>query len=136
MAEHGCSAEREAGAEDTRAGGGAQDPELPSCLTTLWSPRQDRSGPARDPLIGSNPFSLGPGIPSLVVQWLRFCTSNAGSVGSIPDWGTKIPHAVGMTKTKFLKYVSVEKLNSCLWEVTGRQEEGYCLSIVLPLSLQ
>ena len=71
-----------------------------------------------------------------MVQGLRLCASNAGSVGSIPDWGTKIPHAVGVTKTKFLKYVSVEQLNSCLWEVIGRQEEGYCLCIVFPLSLQ
>ena len=30
---------------------------------------------------------------SLVVQWLRLCTSPAGSVGSIPGWETKIPHA-------------------------------------------
>ena len=28
---------------------------------------------------------------SLVVQWLRFCTSTVGGVDSIPDWGTKIP---------------------------------------------
>ena len=31
---------------------------------------------------------------SLVVQWLRFHSSTAGSLGSIPGWGTKIPHAV------------------------------------------
>ena len=30
---------------------------------------------------------------SLVVQWLRLCTSKAGATGSIPGWGTKIPHA-------------------------------------------
>ena len=30
---------------------------------------------------------------SLVVQWLRLCTPNAGRVGSIPGRGTKIPHA-------------------------------------------
>ena len=30
---------------------------------------------------------------SLVVQWLRLRGSNAGGVGSIPGWGTKIPHA-------------------------------------------
>ena len=30
---------------------------------------------------------------SLVVQWLRLCTSTAGAVGSIPGQGTKIPHA-------------------------------------------
>ena len=29
---------------------------------------------------------------SLVGQWLRLCASNAGGVGSIPGWGTKIPH--------------------------------------------
>ena len=29
---------------------------------------------------------------SLVVQWLRFCASNAGGVGSIPGQETKIPH--------------------------------------------
>ena len=31
---------------------------------------------------------------SLVVQWSRFCTSTAGVRDSIPDQGTKIPHAV------------------------------------------
>ena len=30
---------------------------------------------------------------SLAVQWLRFCTSNAGDTGSIPGPGTKISHA-------------------------------------------
>ena len=30
---------------------------------------------------------------SLVVQWLRLRTSNAGDVGSISGQGTKIPHA-------------------------------------------
>ena len=29
---------------------------------------------------------------SLVVQRLRFCASNAGDLGSIPGWETKIPH--------------------------------------------
>ena len=29
----------------------------------------------------------------LAVQWLRFCASNARGLGSIPGWGTKIPHA-------------------------------------------
>ena len=29
----------------------------------------------------------------LVVQWLRLRASNAGAVGSIPSWGTKILHA-------------------------------------------
>ena len=30
---------------------------------------------------------------SLVVQWLRLHASNAGGAGSLPGWGTKIPHA-------------------------------------------
>ena len=29
----------------------------------------------------------------LGVQWLRLQASTAGGVGSIPDWGTKIPRA-------------------------------------------
>ena len=33
---------------------------------------------------------------SLVVQWLRLCirSANAGGVGSIPDQGTRISHAL------------------------------------------
>ena len=31
---------------------------------------------------------------SLAVQRLRLCASTAGGAGSIPGWGTKIPHAV------------------------------------------
>ena len=31
---------------------------------------------------------------SLTIQWLGLHASNAGGVGSIPGWGTKIPHAV------------------------------------------
>ena len=31
---------------------------------------------------------------SLVAQWLRLRTANARGTGSIPGWGTKIPHAV------------------------------------------
>ena len=30
---------------------------------------------------------------SLVVKWLRLCTSNAEEAGLIPGRGTKIPHA-------------------------------------------
>ena len=37
---------------------------------------------------------------SLVVQWLRLCTFNAGSSGSISGWRTKIPHAMGCSKEK------------------------------------
>jgi len=31
---------------------------------------------------------------NLVVQWLRLYTSAAGGMDSIPDLGTKIPHAM------------------------------------------
>ena len=39
---------------------------------------------------------------SLVAQWLRIHASTAGGVGSIPGWGTKIPHVMqhGQNKTK------------------------------------
>ena len=40
---------------------------------------------------------------SLTVQWLRLCVSNAGAVGSIPGWGTKIPHAVRPKKNHMYK---------------------------------
>ena len=29
----------------------------------------------------------------LAVQWLRLLASTTGGAGSIPGWGTKIPHA-------------------------------------------
>ena len=32
--------------------------------------------------------------PSLAVQWLRHQVSTAGSTGLIPDWETKILHAM------------------------------------------
>ena len=45
------------------------------------------------------------GLDFSVVQWLRLHTSNTGDAGSIPGWGTKIPHAAhhwGKKKTYFL----------------------------------
>ena len=33
----------------------------------------------------------------MVVQRLRLCISTAGGEGSIPGWGTKIPHGCGQT---------------------------------------
>ena len=35
---------------------------------------------------------------SLVVQWLRLCTSTAGGAGSTPGWGTKILMLCGAAK--------------------------------------
>ena len=37
---------------------------------------------------------------SLVVQWLSLCTPTAGGAGSIPGWGTKVPHAAQRSKRK------------------------------------
>ena len=31
---------------------------------------------------------------SLAIQWLEIHTSAIGDMSSIPDWGTKIPHAM------------------------------------------
>ena len=36
----------------------------------------------------------------LVVQWLRLCTSTAGGVDLIPDWGTKIPPTMQSSQKK------------------------------------
>ena len=40
------------------------------------------------------------GSTSLAVQWLKLLASTAGDVGSIPGWGTKIPHAMVWPKKK------------------------------------
>ena len=45
-----------------------------------------------------------------MVQWLRFCASNARGVGSIPDWETKIPHATVWTKLE--NFMESEKSQS------------------------
>ena len=37
---------------------------------------------------------------SLAVLQLRLCVSTARDVGTIPDWGTKIPHAMGRSQKK------------------------------------
>ena len=49
--------------------------------------------------LGSGELSRNPSSgTSLVVQWLRPHASNVGGMGSIPGWGTKIPHAVRPAK--------------------------------------
>ena len=37
---------------------------------------------------------------SLVVQWLELQTFTAEGVGSVPDWGTKIPQAMQCSQNK------------------------------------
>ena len=46
-----------------------------------------------------------------MVQWLKLCPFNAGSMGSIPGQGTKIPHAVQCgQKINFFKKIKLDKL--------------------------
>ena len=55
---------------------------------------------------------------SLVVQLLRLCPSNAGGVGSIPGWGTKVPHAAWHSQKERKKYtLKINRYNlSIKWE--------------------
>ena len=62
---------------------------------------------------------------SLVVRCLRLCISNAGDVGSIPIWRTKIPYAqwCGREKKKSLLYdifcnKHMAKRKKKLWNAT------------------
>ena len=67
-------------------------------------------------------------------QWLRLHTSTAGSrvqstaggMGSIPGWGTKIPHALGTTPPP-QKKVTCKNNNSRLSMRRGRQLYGEIL---------
>ena len=46
----------------------------------------------------------------MVVQWLGLHTANAEGTGSIPVWGTKIPHITVMQPKKIkVKYMQLEK---------------------------
>ena len=37
---------------------------------------------------------------TLAVQWLRLHAPTAGGMGSIPGWGTKVPHAIQLGHSK------------------------------------
>ena len=54
-----------------------------------------------------------------MVQGLRFCTFNAGDMGSIPGRGTEIPHAAecerGMKRVTWKLNITICKLES-QWE--------------------
>ena len=47
------------------------------------------------------------GETSLAVQWLRLHAPNAQGIGSIPGWGTKIPHAVLCGQKKKKKRIKI-----------------------------
>ena len=58
---------------------------------------------------------------SLVVQWLRFCTSNAGDLGSIPDQETRshvLQLTVHMPQLKILW--TVMKIEDSMYEQPNR----------------
>ena len=54
---------------------------------------------------------------SLAVQWLRFCASKAGDMGSIPAWGTKISHAARGSQREKKKKKMYKKNNVCELQV-------------------
>ena len=66
--------------------------------------------------MGQNVNKLGSLGTSLVVQWLKLCTSSAGGEVLIPGQGTKIPHAMwnvaGCTEQLFVD--SKKSICSCL----------------------
>ena len=47
----------------------------------------------------------------MVVQWLRTHDSTAGGKGSIPGWGTSIPHAVRDAARKKKGKIKKKKVN-------------------------
>ena len=57
------------------------------------------------------------GETSLVVQWLRLCTSNAEGMDSNPGRGTKIQHAARCSKKK--KETKKEKWN---WKLSHQKK--------------
>ena len=50
-----------------------------------------------------------------MVQWLGLCTVNAGDMGSIPGWGTKILYAVQHNQKIFLNYFNEKKKSEILF---------------------
>ena len=54
--------------------------------------KKPRDGSGRRGTGSSVDFTKTPLGTSLVVEWLQFCPSNAGGMGSIPGQGTTIPH--------------------------------------------
>ena len=50
----------------------------------------------------------------MAVQWLRLYTSTAGDMGSVPGWGTRIPHASQYGQKKFF-LINKGKEKECNW---------------------
>ena len=59
--------------------------------------------PLSHPGVTINLSSISKDGTSLVVQWLRLHTTNIGSLGLIPDWWTKNPHATWCSQKIYIK---------------------------------
>ena len=70
---------------------------------------------------------------SLVVRWLRLHIPNAGDTGSIPDGGTKIPHAERRSRKKKKKDCnhSDSPIDNLIPQVWTRFQESKFLSTYL-----
>ena len=62
---------------------------------------------------------------------LRLCTSKAGGVGSIPGWGTKIPHAAWYSQKYF--FFKKKRIYAYLWLIhvdIWQKPTQYCIAII------
>ena len=66
---------------------------------------------------------------SLAVQWLGLCASTAGGMGSIPGWGTKIPHAMQTNNN------NNNKSNVLLTKYSGPSTDVFQTYLLLALAL-
>ena len=66
----------------------------------------------------------------LVVQWLRLHASNAGGTGSIPSWGTKIPHVM-RPKDKERKKKEIPRVLGALHQEPGTKTKSLFLIMSL-----
>ena len=73
---------------------------------------------------------------SLAVQWLRIHASTAEGAGSVPGWGTKIPHATcGKRKKKNVASVVINLRRLHVRE-GRRQKREHALSLLVPCVAQ
>ena len=59
-----------------------------------------------------------------MVQWLGLCASAAGGMGSIPGWGTKIPHAARHSQEKKQEFLDGDSrtLNQ-VWDFLKKKKQ-------------
>ena len=75
---------------------------------------------------------------SLVVQWLRFSTPDTAGMGSIPGWGTKIPHDAqnGLKKKKRQLKKRKRKSTMCIYCVRLLRIEMCFVRFIIGVFLQ